>query len=153
MSELKTQSLAEQIVSAENERLSAQIEVNNAEKELYASEFYKNLENKKKELAEIKEKQLEFETQGIEMLNKVWIKKITTRDWYDISLAISAWSVKIKDEKAFCKNPEMAKFVAKKVTESFSVDKKAVKKALDEWEIIEWVSIEKKMTLKVTKDI
>lgn len=145
--------LADLIANAEINEITATQEIMAAEQELFQSELYKKVEELKLKKKNIQAEKLELESKWIEMMNKAGLKKIEARNGYTVSLKISSWSLKIEDEKEFIKNPENEKFLTRKVTEKISPDKKAIKAAMDEWEIFEWCSIEKKMTLAVKKNI
>lgn len=147
-----TQGLADLITNAELNEVKATQNILVAEQELFQSEMYKKVEELKLKKKNVQAEKLKLEEQWIKMMIKGNLKKIESRNWYTVSLKISTWSLKIEDEKEFIKNIDK-KFTSEKTTVKISVDKKAIKQAIEDWENFDWCAIEKKMTLTVKKDI
>ena len=85
----------------------------------------------------------ELKNKWIEILQTAWIDKFES-NWTEVRIKTTAWSLKIDDEEKL--DDCYKKTVTKTTT---SIDKNEIKKDMKEWVIIEWVTLEKKVTLEI----
>lgn len=122
----------------EYERLIMKLEI-----ELEESDLVRRIMKWKELLKEVKEKEIEIKKQGIEILNKAWIKQFEW-NWVNVSVKSSAGRLIIEDES---KIPEEYKETV--IKETIKIDKKEIKENIKLWEVIEGVKIEQDVSLVV----
>ena len=124
-------------------KLQYQCNLNELELELAESDLLARINKGKALIAELNKQETELKNKWIEILQTAWIDKFES-NWTEVRIKTTAWSLKIDDEEKL--DDCYKKTVTKTTT---SIDKNEIKKDMKEWVIIEWVTLEKKVTLEI----
>ena len=143
--ELTTTWLIDIIQSITIDKLKAQTLIQELEKELQQSDLMKRINKWKEYIKELEEKEIEIRNNGIKMLQDSWIDKFES-NWVEVRLKTSPWKVIIEEESLI---PDEFKKTTTTTKTIRTVDKKSLLQAIKEWEIIDWVKLEKEVTLKI----
>lgn len=143
--------LADQYSTAEVRIINAKANLLNLQQELNTSPLAVQVAEAQETVRFEESKKIEVENTIIEQLQSLNLEEVVSSNWDRILMSTSTWSVKIEDEKDFVKNADEKFLKTTTPKPKTAPDKKAIKLALDEWENIEWVHLEKKITLKITK--
>lgn len=144
MTNLTTTWLITEIQTVTIDKLKAQTLLNELEIELQQSDLVARINKGKEYLKELTEKETEIKNQWIEILQKSNIDKFEA-NWIEVRLKTSPWRVVITEEDLV---PDEYKKEVVKTT--ISIDKKALWKAMKEWEIFDGVILEKDVSLEIS---
>ncbi len=143
MSEITTTGLITELNSITVKRMQYQANMIELETELLESELTKRMIRWKAMILELDKQEIELKNKWIEVLQKAGIDKFES-NWTEVRIKTTAWSLKIEDED---KIDDCYKKTTTKTTTS--IDKNEIKKDIKEWIIIEWVILEKKVSLEI----
>ena len=144
MSEITTTNgLVNELNSITVKKLQYQVNLNELELELAESELLARINKGKALITELNKQETELKNKWIEILQTAWINKFES-NWTEVRIKTTAGSLKIDDEDKL--DDCYKKTVTKTTT---SIDKNEIKKDMKEWVIIEWVTLEKKVTLEI----
>jgi len=130
-----------ELSNLESKKLSYRVQLQELEQELEQSELMQRINKWKALLKELEEKEIELRKNWIKILQDSWIDKFEA-NWVCVKLKTSPWRLIIEDE-------DIIPDEYKKVKTSYTIDKKELKKDIQEWVIIEWVSREKTIDLDI----
>jgi hypothetical protein len=130
-----------ELSNLESKKLSYRVQLQELEQELEQSELIQRINKWKHLLKQLEEKEIELKNNWIKILQDSWIDKFEA-NWVCVKLKTSLWRLIIEDE-------DIVPDEYKKVKTSYTIDKKELKKDIQEWVIIEWVSIEKTIDLDI----
>ena len=111
--------------------------------ELEESELMKQIRLWEQMIKELELEEIEMQNKWIQLLQSSWIDKFEANG-VEIRLKTSPWSIKYSKEIEDTIPDEY-----KKSKTTFTIDKTALKKDILEWLIIDWVSIEKTVSLEI----
>jgi len=124
----------------QSKKLEYQALVAKLEAELEQSELVQRINKGKELLRELNLQEIEIKNQWLEILEKAGLDKFEA-NWIEVRRKESIWRLVIHNED------ELSDYKKEKIT--YTIDKKQIKEDLKEWVIIEWVSIEKNITLEI----
>lgn len=135
------------LVATLSDITSKKLEYNNLvtelQEELAQSELVSRITKWQAMIAELNKQETDIKNQWIEILKSAWIDKFEA-NWVEVRVKTTAWSLVIDEEDLI---PE--EYKTEKVKTTISVDKKLIKENMKQWEIIDWVHIEQKVSLEV----
>lgn len=117
-------------------------EIMNLKEELYQTEFYQMITKKEQELKEIEKQEQDMKNNIVNQMLEFDLKSIEFNH-QKFTLKRTPWSIVINNEQYI---PEEYKKEKKEVV----VDKKALKEAIQNWLVVDWVDITYSHTLQIT---
>jgi len=116
--------------------------INKLEIEIEESELVRRLMKWKAMLRELEQEELEIKKQWLLILEKAWINKFEANG-IEVRKKISVWRLVIDNED------NLSEYTKEVVKTTKTIDKKAIKEDLKQWLIIDWVHLEKDVTLEI----
>lgn len=139
MTKLTIQWIVPQLAEIKINKLTLKNELNQAEEALKKSPEYIKVQELSKTLQGLNKEEIELNVKWKELMIATWAKKIESIAGAVVQLNKKPWKLIIESEDDI-----PGEYIKTKTTTS--VDKTALKKALKEWEIYDWVYIEEDFT-------
>ena len=116
--------------------------INKLEIEIEESELVRRLMKWKAMLKELEQEEIEIKKQWIDILNNAGINKFEANG-IEVRKKTSVWRLVIDNED------NLSEYTKEVVKTTKTIDKKAIKEDLKQWLIIDWVHLEKDVTLEI----
>lgn len=144
MSELTTTNgLISNLSDIQTRKLKYQALIAELEQELNESDLVKRINKWKEMLKELNLEEIEAKNKWIQILQQANIDKFEA-NWVQVKLKESLWRLVIEDEDKIVDD-----YKTEEVKTTIKIDKNAIKKDMKEWVIIEWVRLDKDITLDI----
>lgn len=132
----------ENIWTIQNKRASAELELANLQEELHNTDLWKKIEEKKREVMELTDKETQVKDSILTWMLENWLKTVEFTNQRFTAKQNPA-SVNIIDEEMIPQN-------FKKLQTKVVVDKTAIKKAIQEWQEVMWAELSYWYSLVIT---
>ena len=138
-----TPALIAELSDITSKKLDYNNQITELQKELAQSELVSRINKWQAMITELNAREMKIKNNWIKILQKAWIDKFEA-NWVEVRIKTTAWSLIIDEEDLI---PD--EYKTEKVKTTISIDKKLIKENIKEWEIIDWVHIEQKVSLEV----